>query len=464
MSDPALTHGAEELDPTGWMPSVTEMQAEQAILGAMMTATDLGGQRVNSLAIDEVTRVITPDHLFREPHRQVMRVVLELDRAGGAVDVLTVASELEARGELQRIGGAPYMHTLLQSSLTVANAAYHAEIVKAAATRRATLEFSSRLQQLGHPGIPTDELVTAVSTAHTSYLEQIEGSLRTELRPAGDGEELHALLDTWGEIPEGAFTTGIKDLDKVLNVSTGSLVIVAARSGAGKSTLSQTIARHYALPSGRGEPVVFFSMEMPRKQLQQRDLAAMANVRADSATGKSPLDEAGRRRLYQQAAEYAEAEEYYIDDTPRITIDHIRARMRDVHRRCGRLGLVVVDYAGLVDLPKMDREDQALGELSRSLKLAAGEFDCVVILVSQLNRKPDERSDGRPKMSDLRGSGRLEQDADLILLLHDPAPFDEMRIGELDIIIGKQRAGVTGTTIEVADRRPYANIADLKHG
>jgi replicative DNA helicase len=450
-----------ETDPTGWLPTDVERQAEQLVLGSMMIRVDLNGDGANSPAIDTVTAALRPGHLFREPHRWLMEAILELDMRGDAVDPVTVASELEARGQLGKVGGAPYLHSLMSQAWSIGSVGRYVEIVKDASTRRASLDFAKRVGQLSRPGVDANDLIDAVERTYRAYVEEVEGNANGELRSAGDAEELHDILDSWGEAPEGAMTTGITDLDAVLNVPTGSMVVVAGKSGVGKSILSSTIGRHYALPTGRHEPVIVFSMEMSRKQLQQRDLAAIARIRADSATGKTELDEFSRRKLYQAAAIYAEAEEYFIVDNPKISIPYIHATMREVHRRCGRLGLAIVDYAGLVDLPKTDREDQALGELSRALKTFAREFDCIVILVSQLNRKMDDRVDGVPRAGDIRGSGRLEHDADAILLVHDPKPYDDARAGEIDLLLAKQRDGIHGRTITVADQRHRAQFGDL---
>lgn len=450
-----------EHDPTGWMPTAIEMQAEQAVLGAMLYPTTLrGGAVVSSPAIDVVTGVIRPDDLFRDSHRRIMAAVLAVDASGGTVDAISVAGELEHRGDLGRVGGAPYLHTLLADLPTSANAGYYAELVLEAAMRRAALEFARKVQTLPHAELDRNELAAAVDEAHTAYLERREQSEKAVLLPAGLEQELDEIEAGWGCEQPGAFTTGIHDLDAVLNVGLGSLVVLAAMQGQGKSTLAQTIARHYAIPCG--EPTIYFTMEMPRAQLQRRDLAALAGLRVDTATGKTPMHPGDWARLEQAKQKYASAPAYYIDDTPHVSISHIRAQLRHLHRKHGHVGVAIVDLLTLMEMPKRDRPDIEIGEVTRALKLMALEFQTIVLVVAQLNRNPAGRTDGRPRVNDLRGSANIEQDADAVLMLHDAGKDDESRLGELDIIVGKQRDGITGPVIAVADMRHQARIADLR--
>jgi replicative DNA helicase len=305
----------------------------------------------------------------------------------------------------------------------------------------------------------TEDLLAQVDKAHAEYTKLLDVGDDQGVTLAGDPAELDALIQNWGTPPQSALTTGIQDLDEALNVSNGSLVVIAARSGVDKSMLAQSICRHYALTRDEGA-TVFFSMEMSKTELRTRDLAALARIRTDSANGKTDMSARDWDQLEKARVKYEAVSGYHIEDGD-MDIAHIRARLRYHVRQHKKLGLVVVDYLGLMKRPGRDRDDQELGAITRQLKLIAQEYGTIVMLVAQLNRNPEARVDGKPILSDLRGSGAIEQDADAVIMLHDVAKRDDTRLGEVDIILAKQRAGVTGTVVTVADRRAYADFGDL---
>lgn len=472
MSTDSMPHPATSSDPTGWMPTDTELDAEKTILGAMMmpyTSTgrgdDLGA--MNSSAISTATRVLRPEMLFRHPHQAIMSAILSLEGAGErGIDPIMVADELERRGELARIGGAPYLLDLVSPVATVVNASYYVNIVHEAYQRRAGIELARRVQQVASGRPSSDELHQAVEREYNRFLAGTSAVSSQDLVSASESDDLiQQILDTWGEPSLGSMTTGLADLDEVLDVDKGGVVTVGADSGVGKSILCGQIARHYMVD--RVEPAVFFSLEMSRAELFQRDLAALARIPLSSASGKTPVGEYERARLAKAAHQYrTQGRLLFHDDTKGVDLAHIRSRMAQIHREHGHIGVVCVDYLGLMDLPRRDREDQALGDATKGLKQLAGEFECIIVVASQLNGEAQARTDGRPKANDLRGSKRVWHDSDVVLLLHDVAQFgndtgEHPRAGEIDIIIDKQRKGRSHVTVTVADRRAFAEFGDL---
>ncbi|QYN17469.1 DnaB-like helicase C-terminal domain-containing protein [Amycolatopsis sp. DSM 110486] len=446
------------------MPNEAEREAEQMVLGAMMSAwsrktSDGDSVPMNSAAISEVQRIITAEQMFSGAHQAIFTAVVRLEQAGETgIDPVMVMGELQRVGLLGKIEGA-YLHTLFARVTTATNATYYAEKVKGAADRRAAFQFAERVRQfaIGDP----ERLQQATDTAYTAFMQEIAGSAADSLKSVSDDSWLLTdILDTWGQQSPSAMTTGLIDVDDLLNVNVGGLVVVGARSGVGKSVFAAQLARHYVFD--KALPAVFFSLEMTRRQLYERDLAALAGVPLGSAEGKVSLDDFQRHKLVKAAAKYeAEGALLFYDDTPHISLAHIRSTLSQMRHQWGNPGLVVVDYIQLMDLPRRDREDQAIGEVTTALKEMANEFQCIIIAVAQLNRKAEERPGGVPQSSDLRGSGQIEQDADVIFLLHDAGKYDEARTGEVDIWLAKQRKGQSGVPVTVADYRNQAQFKSM---
>jgi replicative DNA helicase len=449
MSIPIMAdYGQEHDDPA----SEPVAHAERAVLGAMMLANEV---------ISEVTQVLQPAHMLLARHREIMAAIVELDGRGDPVDAVSVIGELERAGRLRQSGGAPYLFELIQGVYTSDSAAYHARIVRDAATKRAAARLGVRIQQVAATAGDTDDLALGIDAVMGDYLLEAEQGA-VELQPLCTGSLVDDVLATWGTPPASAMTTGIRDVDHWLNVRAGSLVVVAARAGVGKSTLAQQIARHYVFD--RAEAVAYFSLEMTRDELATRDLAALARVRVDSAVGKTELTGAQCDKLRQAAQKLNTASTYYVDDATNVDAAYVRSRARSLRRQYGGIGLVVVDYLQLMRHPERDRDDLSIGETTRQLKLLAKELGTIVILVAQLNRESEHRTGGVPKPSDLRGSGSIEQDADAILLIHDVARDDDAHAGEIDLHFGKQRHGATGPRVTMADLRDRALFGDLAQG
>ncbi|TDQ05215.1 replicative DNA helicase [Labedaea rhizosphaerae] len=433
-----------------------DLGAEQSVLGGMMLSKD---------AIADVVEVLRPGDFYRPAHQSVYDCVLDLYGRGEPADPITVAAELERRGELRRVGGAPYLHTLIATVPTAANASYYAEIVAEKAILRRLVEAGTRIVQLGYQGAEGSDVNEVVDRAQSSIYEVTERrmsedyvSLEELLQPTMD--EIDAIASRGGS--SLGVPTGFADLDEVTNgLHPGQMIIIAARPGVGKSTLGLDFARSCSIKHGLSS--VIFSLEMSRTEIVMRMLSAEAKIRlADMRGGRMTDDD--WTRLARRMSEISEAP-LFIDDSPNMTMMEIRAKARRLKQR-NDLKLIVVDYLQLMSSGKrVESRQQEVSEFSRALKLLAKELEVPVIAISQLNRGPEQRSDKRPMLADLRESGSLEQDADMVMLIHRPDAWerDDPRAGEADLILAKHRAGPQAT-VTVAHQLHYSRFTDLAQG
>ena len=430
-----------------------DLTAEQSVLGGMMLSKD---------AIADVVEVLKPNDFYRPAHQLVYDCILDLYSRGEPADAVTVAAELERRGEIRRVGGVPYLHTLIATVPTAANASYYAEIVAEKATLRRLVEAGTRIVQLGYSGAEGADINEVVDRAQSSIYEV------TERRTTEDYVVLEELLQpTMDEIDAIAsrggtslgVPTGFADLEAVTNgLHPGQMIIVAARPGIGKSTLGLDFARSCSVTHRMTS--VIFSLEMSRTEIVMRMLSAEAKIRLQDMRGGRMTDD-DWTRLARRMSEISEAP-LFVDDSPNMTMMEIRAKARRLKQR-NDLKLVVVDYMQLMTSGKrVESRQQEVSEFSRQLKLLAKELEVPVVAISQLNRGPEQRTDKRPMLSDLRESGSLEQDADMVILINRPDAFerDDPRAGEADLILAKHRAGPTAT-ITVAHQLHYSRFTDL---
>ena len=433
-----------------------DLAAEQSVLGGMMLSKD---------AIADVVEVLRPGDFYRPAHQAVYDCVLDLYGRGEPADAVTVSAELERRGELRRVGGAPYLHTLIATVPTAANAGYYAEIVAEKAILRRLVEAGTRIVQLGYAGSEGADVNEVVDRAQSSIYEVTERRMSEDyvaleelLQPTMD--EIDAIASRGGS--SLGVPTGFEDLDAVTNgLHPGQMIIVAARPGIGKSTLGLDFTRSCSVKHGMTSAI--FSLEMSRTEIVMRMLSAEAKIRlADMRGGRMTDDD--WTRLARRMSEISEAP-MFVDDSPNLTMMEIRAKARRLKQRHD-LKLIVVDYMQLMTSGKrVESRQQEVSEFSRQLKLLAKELEVPVVAISQLNRGPEQRTDKRPMLADLRESGSLEQDADMVLLIHRPDAWerDDPRAGEADLILAKHRAGPT-TTVTVAHQLHYSRFADLAHG
>ena len=428
-----------------------DIAAEQSVLGAMLLSKD---------AIADVVELVAGHDFYRPAHETVYDAILDLYGRGEPADAVTVTAELQKRGELTRVGGAPYIHTLVAGVPTAANAAYYAEIVRERAILRRLVEAGTRIVQMGYGG--EGDVDVMVDRAQAEVYGVSERRTSEDYTPIADLlqgtlDEIEAISGHDGSLI--GVPTGFDDLDALTNgLHPGQLVIVAARPAIGKSTLALDFARAASLH--HQQTSVVFSLEMGRNEITMRMLSAEARVPLHHMRSGSMTDQDWERIARTTGA--VSSAPLFIDDSPNMTMMEIRAKCRRLKQR-HNLRLVVLDYLQLMSSGKRVESRQVeVSEFSRSLKLLAKELDVPVVALSQLNRGPEQRTDKKPMLSDLRESGSLEQDADVVILLHreDAYEKESPRAGEADFIVAKHRNGPTGV-ITVAFQGHYSRFVDM---
>ena len=375
------------------------------------------------------------------------------------------AHEQQELGELERAGGAPYLHTLLASVPTAANARYYAEIVAEKAVLRRLIDAGTRVVQLGYEAQEDAELESVINDAQQAVFNVSQRKKSEDYKPLSELivptiDELVQLQEHGGV--ELGVPTGFVDLDKLTNgLHAGQMVIVAARPGVGKSTLAMDFMRSCSLHHGKTS--VIFSLEMSANEILMRLLSAESEVKlADMRAGRiSPEDWS---KLEETITRIDNAP-MYIDDSPNLTMMEIRTKARKIKQQHG-LDMIVLDYMQLMSSgKKVESRQQEVSEFSRSLKLLAKELEVPLIAISQLNRGPEARTDKKPQLADLRESGSLEQDADMVMLLYRPdsQDRDNERAGEADIILAKHRGGPIDT-VTVAHQLHYSKFVNMARG
>lgn len=426
-----------------------DLDAERSVLGAVMLAPDL---------FDEVAAVVRPGHFYRPAHQLVFEVISDLARRGQPADAVTVNAALVDRGLIARVGGGAYVAGLVQAPPTAASATYYADIVRRCAGLRDLAEVGTYLLQMGWEG-DTDRVEEYRALAHERLVEHEER--------AGDPPGLaETLTDFLAELENGGEDQGVvpvpyADLQELFEggLKPGQLVTVAARPAVGKSMVAIDMARHAAIR--HSVPVFLASLEMSRKEITKRIVAAESGV-VQRNLARNAMTDADWDRVAAATSRMFEAP-LVIDDNPHVTGDHLRAALRRMAKRAtGPAGLLVVDYIQLASTGKKAENRQVeVSELSRTLKLIAKEFNIPVVMLSQLNRGPEQRTDKKPMLSDLRESGSLEQDSDVVILIHreDAYEPESPRAGEADLIVAKHRGGPT-RTVTVYFQGHYARFAD----
>ena len=428
-----------------------DVAAEQCVLGGMLMSKD---------AISDVMETIKAQDHYRPAHQLVHEAILELYGRGEPADAVTVSDLLNKRGELGRVGGGSYLHTLIASVPTAANAGYYARIVRERAILRRLVEVGTRIVQLGYTGDgDADELVDRAQAevyGVTEHRVSEDYLALSDIMP-GALDEIEAIGSRGGGIT--GVPTGFADLDALTNgLHAGQMIVIAARPAMGKSTLALDFARAAAIRNNM--TTVVFSLEMGRNEITMRLLSAESRVSLQSMrTGQMNDDDWAR--LARRMSEVADAP-LFIDDSPNMSMMEIRAKCRRLKQRHD-LKFIIIDYLQLMSSPRrVENRQQEVSELSRSLKLLAKELQVPVVALSQLNRGPEQRTDKKPLLSDLRESGSIEQDADMVILLHreDAYEKESPRAGEADLIVAKHRNGPTAT-ITVAFQGHYSRFVDM---
>ena len=434
------------------------IEAEQSVLGAMMLSKD---------AIADVVETVRPGDFYRPAHQLIYDSILDLYGRGEPADAVTVSAELTRNGQLVRVGGAPYLHTLISHVPTAANAGYYAEIVAERATLRRLVVAGTRIVQMGYETASGSADITGTVD---DVVDRAQAEIYdvTERRSSEDYVHIETLLQpTLDEIDKISSTggvgtgipTGFAQLDEYTNgLHPGQMITIAGRPGSGKSTLALDIARSAAVKHGK--PAVIFSLEMSRIEIMMRMFSAEATVSLQNMRSGHMSDQ-DWTRLARRSSELAEAP-LFIDDSPNLTMMEIRAKARRLRQRHD-LQLVVIDYLQLMTSGKrVESRQQEVSEFSRAMKLLAKELEVPVVALSQLNRGPEQRTDKKPMLSDLRESGSIEQDSDVVLLVHRPDLYEPEteRAGEADLILAKHRNGPTAT-VAVAFQGRYSRFADM---
>jgi replicative DNA helicase len=418
------------------------LEAEESVLGSMMLSAE---------AIASVVEAMKSEDFYRPAHQRIYESILGIYGRGEPVDAITVVEDLKRRQILDAVGGPLYVYNLVESVPTPASAGYYARIVAEHALLRRLIEAASQIMAKAY-AIPEDPrkaadeaegLVYAVSRHEdqdqvVSVRELVDESMEAL-------EHIQARDSRFAGIP-----TGFQDLDELTSgLQKGNLIVVAARPGVGKSSFVTNLARNVAVGESAGEgggaPVMMFSLEMSRFEIGMRLLCGEAKVPWDKVrSGRVATEEWTR---IAEAAEVLHEAPLFIVDSGNVTIVDIRAKARRQRSSRQGLGLIIVDYLQLMSgHGRVESRQQEIAEISRSLKLLAKELDIPVIAVSQLNRDPERRQDKRPQLSDLRESGAIEQDSDIVMFIHrDDSDEDPMKKGKADIIVAKHRNGPTAT-------------------
>lgn len=431
-----------------------DLLAEQSALGGMLLSKD---------AVADVTGILRGADFYVPKHEVIYEAILTLYAQGEPTDAITVTDQLVKSGDLQRAGGAEYLHALTSIVPTAANAEFYADIVAEKALLRRLVDAGTRITQMGYAG--EGEAIDLVNTAQAEIYSVTGADQAEDYVQLSDAVELAVHEIEKAQSSEGGMMgvpSGFADLDEKTNgFAAGQMVIIAARPAMGKSTLALDVARAAAI--GAGQTTVFFSLEMGRAEIAMRLLAAEATIPMQTLR-KGTLDQRDFQKLAATQARINEAP-LFIDDSANLTLVEIRAKCRRLKQR-HNLKMVVIDYLQLLSSgKKVESRQQEVSEFSRALKLLAKELEVPVVALSQLNRASEQRADKMPAISDLRESGSLEQDADVVILLHRESSYepDNPRAGEADLILAKQRNGPTGT-ITVAFQGHYSRFQDMPSG
>lgn len=443
-------------DDHGHLAPPQDIAAEQAVLGCMILSRDATAE-----AIETLNR--GGRDFYRPAHETIYDALVDMFGTGEAVDQITLVDYLTRHGDLTRVGGAAYIFTLVSSVATAANVGHYATIVNDRASLRRLIEAGTKVVQLGHAhsGGDVADLQSAAMAEVFDACAQRENNDYKSMSEIIDPtiEEIEAAAARGGVITGVA--TGFTDLDALTHgLHAGQLVVIAGRPAMGKSTLGLDIARHVAFGDQKGAAVLF-SLEMSQVEIGTRVLSAEAGINL-SRLRSGMLDDRDWESLAGCMGRLADGP-LFIDDSANLTMPAIRAKARRL-RQSHDLKLVVIDYLQLMSSGKrVESRQQEVSEFSRALKLLAKELEVPVVALSQLNRGAEQRVDKKPQLSDLRESGAIEQDADVVILVHRDDMYDKEseRAGEADLIVAKHRNGPTGTIVTAfqGHHSRFANMA-----
>ena len=430
------------------------VEAEQAILGGLL---------LNNSAWDDVAERVGARDFYRKAHRQIFEVIAQLVEEENPCDLVTVSQALTQLGQLDDIGGMTYLSELARNTPSAANITAYAEIVRERSILRQLINVSHDVAEsaFNTEGRKSLEILDKAESAIFEIAEQ-------QKKGSGPQDIKSVLKKTVDRIDElyknksaiTGVTTGFDELDKMTGgLQPADMVVIAGRPSMGKTTFAMNLCENVAIKAGK--PVLVFSMEMPAESIVMRMLASLGRIN-QTAVRSGQLEKDDWPRVT-SAIHMLSEQKFFIDDTPALSPLEMRARARRVARECGgELGAIMVDYLQLMQVPGVDNRVNEISEISRSLKGLAKELNCPVLALSQLNRSLEQRPNKRPVMSDLRESGAIEQDADLITFLYRDEVYNKEtnEKGVAEVIIGKQRNGPIGT-VRLAFLGQYSRFDDL---
>ena len=430
-----------------------DLEAEQAILGSMLTDKD---------AVISSIEILKENDFYRDDNRAIYTAILNLYNRAEPIDIITVKAELESMGKFEQVGGLEYLAELPERVPTTANALKYIKIVEEKSTLRNLIKTANEIIELGYD--PTEDVEDIMEDAEKKIFNIMQNKNQKGYTPIKD-----VLVDSFTQLEElynrkqhiTGVATGFTELDyKTAGFHSSDLILIAARPAMGKSAFALNIATNAAVKAN--VPVAIFSLEMSKEQMVNRILCSEAMVDSNKVrTGK--LEEEDWTKLAGSIGPLSEAE-IYIDDTPGISVMEIRAKCRKLKLE-KNIGMVVIDYLQLVQGSnrRNGSREQEISEISRSLKILAKEIGVPVVALSQLSRAVEQRPDHRPMLSDLRESGAIEQDADIVMFLYrdDYYNQDSEKKDIAEVIVAKHRGGSTGT-IELLWLGSYTKFVNLE--
>ena len=443
-----------ELETASFKLPPQNIEAEQSILGGVLIEND---------ALNTIVEFLEDGDFYREAHQKIFKSMIALSEKNEPLDLITLTNELKKRKELEEIGGASYLASLVESVPTAANIAHYAKIVKEKSILRKLISTATEIVTQSYQ--EGKDLEDFLDEAEQAIFRISENQVRPAFYPIKEiVKESFKVIERLYEKKEliTGVPSGFKDLDrKTAGFQNADLVIVAGRPSMGKTALCLNIAQHAAITTKI--PTAIFSLEMSKEQLAIRMLCSEARV--DSARLRSGfLSESDWPKLTMAAGALSDAP-LFIDDSAAISVLELRAKARRLKADRG-LGLVIVDYLQLMrGRSGVERREQEISEISRSLKALAKELNIPVIAISQLSRKAEDRPGRRPQLSDLRESGAIEQDADVIIFIYRDEVYnpDSDQRGQAEVIIGKQRNGPTGK-VDLSFLSEFTTFKDLFRG
>ena len=438
--------------PVGRVPPQS-IEAEEAVLGGIL---------VDNRALDQAVQILTADDFYREAHRRIFNALTDLDERGEPADVITITEALQRRGDLEAVGGAAAVAELVDRTSTSSNVGFYAKIVRDKAILRRLVETGADIAQRASEG--ASDVGELLDQAEQGVLD----IANKRMRPFAPIEDI--IVATVKQIedmynnPEGltGIPSGLMELDKLTSgFQPADLIIVAGRPSMGKSALAVNIGQYAAAQTGKA--VGMFSLEMSKESLVMRMLCGEARIDS-SKIRTGTLSDADFPRLAMAAGQLADIP-FFIDDTPGLSALELRAKARRLARENEEngIGLIIVDYLQLMQAHRqVDNREQEISMISRALKSLAKELNVPVMALSQLNRAVESRADKRPMMSDLRESGAIEQDADVIAFVYRDDFYNKASPdqGVAEVIISKQRNGATGTA-RLAFRKEFTSFENL---